>query len=129
MTEQRREEAFGYIEGQLDNGYIDLGFHDADELEIIREAIKLLKTVDEFNNIGCTSFMLTPEKINELIELGEIRPYDPIWDMYFDEFEDVNVINVVDENNNLIASTDFSDESKNLEVWKAAGLQEEDFYK
>lgn len=38
-------------------------------------------------------------------------------------------INVVKENGEVVASTDFTDESKNLEVWKAVGLQEEDFFK
>ena len=38
-------------------------------------------------------------------------------------------VSVVDENNNIITTTDFTDEQKNLEVWKATGLQEEDFYK
>ena len=40
-----------------------------------------------------------------------------------------NVINVVDENGNVVSSTDFTDESKTLEVWKLLGLEEEDFYK
>ena len=38
-------------------------------------------------------------------------------------------INVVKENGEVVASTDFTDESKNLAVWKVVGLQEEDFYK
>lgn len=36
-------------------------------------------------------------------------------------------INVVKENGEVVASTDFTNESKNLEVWKAVGFQEEDF--
>lgn len=67
MTEQRRKEAYEYIEGQLENGYIDLGFHDQDELEIIQEAIYMLKTVDEICKIGCTSFLLTPEEIERIL--------------------------------------------------------------
>ena len=66
MTEQKREEAFRYIEAQLDNGYIDLGLHDQDELVIIREAIEILKIVDKFNSIGCTSFILSIEEFNRL---------------------------------------------------------------
>ena len=46
MTEQRREEAIKYIESQLEDGYIDLGMHDKDELEIIKEAMCLLKAID-----------------------------------------------------------------------------------
>jgi hypothetical protein len=56
MTEQRRKDALKYIEGQLEYGYIDLGMNDQDELEIIKEAINLLKVIDKFNSIGCTSF-------------------------------------------------------------------------
>lgn len=67
MTEQKRKEAFEYIEAQLDNGYIDLGFHDQDELEIIKEAIQTLKMVDEVCKIGCTSFRLTPEEIERIL--------------------------------------------------------------
>ncbi len=59
MTEKRKEEAFKYIESQLENGYIDLGINDQDEIEIVKEAIKMLKFVDEWNSIGCTSFSLT----------------------------------------------------------------------
>lgn len=36
---------------------------------------------------------------------------------------------VENEDGNVLCSTDFTDESKNLEVWKAIGLDEEDFYK
>ena len=67
MTEERRAEAFKYIEAQLDDGYIDLGFHDQDELEIVKEAIQTLKTVDKFCEIGCTSFRLTPEEIERIL--------------------------------------------------------------
>lgn len=51
MTEQQRKEAIRYIEGQLESGYIDLGFHDKDELEIIKEAINIVKIIDEWNSI------------------------------------------------------------------------------
>ena len=67
MTEQDRAEAFKYIEAQLESGYIDLGFHDQDELEIVKEAIRTLKMVDEFCKIGCTSFRLTPEEIERIL--------------------------------------------------------------
>lgn len=67
MTEQRRKEAFRYIEAQLESGYVDLGFHDQDELEIVKEAIQTLKMVDEVCKIGCTSFRLTPEEIERIL--------------------------------------------------------------
>lgn len=67
MTEQNRAEAFRYIEAQLEDGYIDLGLHDEDELEIVKEAIQKLKMVDKFCEIGCTSFRLTPEEIERIL--------------------------------------------------------------
>jgi len=67
MTEERRAEAFEYIEAQLDSGYIDLGFHDQDELEIVKEAMQTLKTIDKLCSIGCTSFRLTPEEIERIL--------------------------------------------------------------
>lgn len=38
-------------------------------------------------------------------------------------------ISVVDENRNVIATTNFTNEAQNLAAWKAMGFQEEDFYK
>lgn len=67
MTEERRANAFKYIEAQLNNGYIDLGLNDEDELEIIKEAIQTLKMVDEACKIGCTSFRLTSEEIERIL--------------------------------------------------------------
>lgn len=67
MAEQDRTEAFRYIESQLNSGYIDLGAHDEYELEIVKEAIQTLKMVDEFCKIGCTSFCLTPEEIERIL--------------------------------------------------------------
>lgn len=51
MTKQRRKDAFKYVEAQLEDGYLDLGFHDQDELEIVKEALNILKTIDEWNAI------------------------------------------------------------------------------
>ena len=51
MNEQRREEAIKYIMSQLEDGYIDLGLHDQDELEIIKEAMNMLRIVDKWNSI------------------------------------------------------------------------------
>lgn len=58
MTEQNRKKAIEYIEAQLKNDYVDLGSHEQDELEIVKEAINVLKMVDKFNSIGCTSFSI-----------------------------------------------------------------------
>ena len=51
MTEKRREEAIEYIEAQLEDGYLDLGLYDQNELEIVKEAIKTLKFIDKWNDI------------------------------------------------------------------------------
>ena len=67
MTEKQKE-AIKYIESQLEYGYIDLGGHEECELEIIKEAIDFWKTIDKLNNIGCTSFYLTPEEVKEILE-------------------------------------------------------------
>ena len=70
MTKQRREEAIEYIEGQLENGYVDLSPFDggADAFEIVKEAINALKLIYEWNSIGCTSFRVTAEELKELLE-------------------------------------------------------------
>lgn len=47
MTNNRREEAIKYIMGQLEDGYIDLGWHDQDELDVIKEAMRLLIIYDK----------------------------------------------------------------------------------
>lgn len=41
MTEQQKKDAIEYIEGQLENGYIDLSLQDPNELEIVKEAMDL----------------------------------------------------------------------------------------
>lgn len=70
MTKQRREEAIEYIEGQLENGYVDLSSFDggADAFEIVKEAINVLKFIDKWNGIGCTSFQMTAEELKEILE-------------------------------------------------------------
>lgn len=40
MDRKRIIEALNYIMGQLNYGYIDLGSHDEDELEIVEQSIK-----------------------------------------------------------------------------------------
>ena len=56
MTEQDKNGAVRYIEAQLEYGYIDLGAHDEDEIEIVREAMAMWKAIDTWNSLGCTSF-------------------------------------------------------------------------
>ena len=51
MTEQRRKEAIKYIESQLEDGYLDLGLNEQDELEIIKEVVNIVKIIDEWNAI------------------------------------------------------------------------------
>lgn len=52
MTTEDRKEAIRYINSQLEYGYIDLGTHDTDEIEIIKEAMALLEVIDKFCDIG-----------------------------------------------------------------------------
>lgn len=51
MTKERREEAIKYIEAQLEDGYLDLGLHEQDELEIVKEAMNTLRIIDKLNSI------------------------------------------------------------------------------
>lgn len=51
MTKQRRKEAIDYIMSCLEDGHIDLGIHDQDELEIIKEAMNIIQIIDEWNSI------------------------------------------------------------------------------
>ena len=69
MTKERRIEAIEIIEAQLESGYVDFGMNDEDEMEIIKEAIHLLKSIDKWNSLGCTSFnniSLTEEEIKAI---------------------------------------------------------------
>lgn len=43
MTKQQKKDAIEYIMGQLDCGYIDLGSLDKDALEVVQEAMTLLR--------------------------------------------------------------------------------------
>lgn len=58
MTEQRKKEAIKYIMSSLEDGYLDLGFHDQDELEIVREAMELLKLTIELSNIPLVGYFI-----------------------------------------------------------------------
>ena len=51
VTKQRRKEAIDYIMSCLEDGYIDLGMHDQDELEIVKEAMNIIQIIDEWNSI------------------------------------------------------------------------------
>lgn len=51
MTENERKEAIEYIESQLEDGYLDLGLYDQNELGIVKEAMKMLKFIDKWNDI------------------------------------------------------------------------------
>ena len=46
MDKQRRQDAIDYITSCLEDGYLDLGLHDQDEMEVVKEAMKLLKWMD-----------------------------------------------------------------------------------
>lgn len=59
MTEQRRKDAFKYIESQLEDRYLDLGLNEQEELEIIKEALNILKIIDEWNAIQHEYLMMS----------------------------------------------------------------------
>ena len=48
MTAENRQEAIKYIKAQLENGYIDLGINDRDELEIINESMDVLICLNQY---------------------------------------------------------------------------------
>ncbi|MGF0102094.1 hypothetical protein [Bariatricus sp. SGI.019] len=48
MTQIEKERTIQYIKNQLDYGYVDLGCHDEDEIEIIRQAINALGLIDQY---------------------------------------------------------------------------------
>ena len=50
-AQERRKDAIEHINAQLNHGYIDLGAHDEDEIEVLKEAMQVLKFVDAYNNI------------------------------------------------------------------------------
>jgi len=47
MNTEDRNEAIKYINAQLEDGYIDLGLHDQDELNIIEEAMYALTCIEQ----------------------------------------------------------------------------------
>lgn len=47
MTDNDRKYAIECIDYQLENGYLDLGCHDQDELEVVREAMSALKVLEQ----------------------------------------------------------------------------------
>ena len=52
MTEQRKEEAIKYIMSSLEDGYLDLGLHNQDELTVIKEAMRLLIVEELLSYVG-----------------------------------------------------------------------------
>lgn len=47
MTQNEKQEAIDYIMSQLEDGYVDLGWHDENELEIVRQAIRMYVRIPE----------------------------------------------------------------------------------
>ena len=88
MDLNERKECIEHINAQLECGYVDLGAHDEDEIEIVKEAMALLKIIDEFCYIGKPKtppintvddelhelFALNDKRVEEMIEFG--RKYD-----------------------------------------------------
>ncbi len=70
MTKQQ-EEAVKYIEAQLEDGYIDLGINEQDELEIIKEAIFLWKSTNRISIEDWKRLGYTDEEAEELMEASK----------------------------------------------------------
>lgn len=64
MTKQCRKEAIDYIMSCLEDGYIDLGMHDQDELEIIKEAMNIIKVIDEWNSLP-EEYLIMSDALNK----------------------------------------------------------------
>lgn len=65
MTKESRQCAIEHINNQLKSGYIDLGAHDQDEIEVIKEAMQVLEFVDAFNNIPNVLYIDKTNKENK----------------------------------------------------------------
>lgn len=47
MIQNDKKETIDYIMAQLEDGYVDLGCHDENELEVIRQAMKVYIKIPE----------------------------------------------------------------------------------
>lgn len=58
MTENEKQESIDYIMAQLEDGYVDLGCHDENELEVVRQAmcmyVKIPETIHELAKLKIT---------------------------------------------------------------------------
>ena len=76
MSMTNREECIKHIEAQLESGYLDLGAHDEDEIEIVKEAMALLKVIDKFADIGkpkTPKIKTVDDELHELFALNDKR--------------------------------------------------------
>lgn len=59
MNQNEKQESIEYILAQLEDGYIDLGCHDENELEIVRQAMymyaKIPETIHELAKLKITT--------------------------------------------------------------------------
>lgn len=74
MTEQQKREAIEYIEGQLENGYVDLSSFDggADAFEMVKEMIFLWKSINRISIEDWKRLGYTDEEAEELVEASYI---------------------------------------------------------
>ena len=71
MTKQERE-AVKYIQAQLENGYVNLGINEQDELRIIKEAILLWLYTNRISIEDWKRLGYTDEEAEELMEASKI---------------------------------------------------------
>lgn len=68
MTLSERNESIEYIKGQLDNGYVDVGAHDENEILVIKEAISALILI---NQIRCERDIALEQLADLGLSLGQ----------------------------------------------------------
>lgn len=87
MTENEKKEAINCIKTQLENGYVDLGLHDENEIAIIRQTINMyeklpcVKLVDEYDeelfingeSVCCHKHLYPADVLDALDERGIIN--------------------------------------------------------
>ena len=87
MTQNEKKDAIEYIKNQLEYGYVDLGYRDENEIEVIRQAITMyekvpcVKLVDGYDeelfindeSVCCHKHLYPADVLDALDERGTIN--------------------------------------------------------
>lgn len=107
----------------MNGDLMDLSFEQiSKEFEILGYTKKEAEELAELAMRDCSS--ISDEEIESVADAYNRIPNT--YDLFLYELQSIKV---VEESGNIIASTDFTNEKDNLEVWTALGLDKEDFYK